>query len=176
MDNKINENKISITYHKTKIGELMIASYEGKICILDFKYRRMRKTVDDRIKKALNAVFIEEESDIIREAKKEIEEYLLGERKSFTVPILPIGTDFQKRVWEALLTVPYGETASYLDLAKMIENPKAVRAVAGANGANAIALIIPCHRIIESNGGLGGYGGGVAVKKRLLKLEKANNT
>ena len=82
-----------------------------------------------------------------------------------------VGTDFQRQVWKELMNVKYGETASYLDLAKRIENEKAVRAVASANGANAVGLIIPCHRIIESNGGLGGYGGGLPVKKRLLKIE-----
>ncbi len=82
-----------------------------------------------------------------------------------------VGTDFQRQVWKELMNVKYGKTASYLDLAKRIGNEKAVRAVASANGANSIGLIIPCHRIIESNGGLGGYGWGLPVKKRLLKIE-----
>jgi methylated-DNA-[protein]-cysteine S-methyltransferase len=83
-----------------------------------------------------------------------------------------VGTDFQKSVWEALMKIPYGKTASYLDIAKFINKKKAVRAVASANGANSISLIIPCHRIIGSNGELVGYGGGVPVKKRLLKIEQ----
>ena len=85
-----------------------------------------------------------------------------------------VGTDFQKNVWNALLKIPYGTTITYLQLAKNIGNAKAVRAVANADGANAMAVIIPCHRVIESNGGLGGYGGGVAIKKQLLELEKGN--
>ena len=83
-----------------------------------------------------------------------------------------VGTDFQKKVWEALLNVPYGPTLSYLQLAKNIKNEKVVRAVAAANGANSMAIIIPCHRIIGSNGELVGYAGGLPIKKRLLKLEQ----
>lgn len=167
-------NLINIAYYKTQVGELVIGSFEGKICLLDFRYRKMRNTVDNRIKKFLQAKFIEQEDAIILKAKKQIEEYLSGKRKDFSVPILLVGSEFQKQVWEALLQIKYGQTASYLDLAKTIHNPKAVRAVASANGANAIAFIVPCHRIIETGGGLGGYGGGLAVKKKLLKLESEN--
>ncbi len=166
---------IHIQYHKTKIGDLILGSFEGKICILDFAYRKMRNTVDNRIKKGLNADFIEECDDIITETIKQINEYLQGKRKEFNIPILMVGSDFQKQVWSELLNITYGKTASYLDLAKNINNPKAVRAVASSNGANSIALIIPCHRIIETNGGLGGYGGGINVKKRLLNLEMKNS-
>ncbi len=162
---------IHIAYYKTKIGELIIGAYDGKICLLDYRYRRMRTTVDNRLKKALNCDFEEKEEAILEEAKRQIDEYLLGERKTFDLPLLLLGSDFQQEVWEELMKVPYGTTASYLDLAKKMGKPKAVRAVAGANGANAIALIVPCHRIIASDGSLGGYGGGLAVKKRLLKLE-----
>ncbi len=165
---------IHITYHKTIIGELIIGSFDEKICIVDFRYRKMRNTVDNRIKKRLNADFVEEEDDIITKAKQQIDEYLQGRRETFDIPILIVGSDFQQQVWTALMHVPYGKTASYLELAKSINKPKAVRAVANTNGANAIALIIPCHRIVASNGGLGGYGGGVAVKKRLLKIESEN--
>lgn len=163
--------KINVSYCKTKIGELIIASYDNKLCILDFRYRKMRNSVDNRIKKYLDCDFVEKEDYIIIETKKQVDEYLLGKRKEFDIPILLLGTKFQKQVWNSLLEVEYGQTASYLDIANKIDNPKAVRAVASANGANSIALIVPCHRIIESNGGLGGYGGGLDVKKRLLNLE-----
>jgi len=163
--------QVNIQYYKTKIGELILGSFENKLCLLDFRYRKMRTTVDNRIKKGLNAEFVEKDDEILEKTRKQIDEYLNGERKEFDVPILVVGTDFQKLVWGALMQIEYGKTASYLDLAKRIKNKKAVRAVASANGANSIGLIIPCHRIIESNGGLGGYGGGIAVKKRLLRLE-----
>jgi len=167
-------NTINIQYYKTKIGELILGSYENKLCILDFRYRRMRSVVDKRIKDSLQAEFIEQDDKILQETRKQIDKYLAGERKKFEIPILMIGSDFQKQVWKELMKVKYGETASYLDLAKRIDNQKAVRAVASANGANSIGLIIPCHRIIETNGGLGGYGGGLPVKKRLLKIEAEN--
>jgi len=163
---------ICIQYHKTKIGELILGSFKEKLCLLDFNFRKMRNAVDDRIKKGLNAEFKEEDSDIIEKTRTELEEYFQGERKEFDVPIQMVGTDFQKSVWNALLKVPYGTTSSYLQLAKEINNAKAVRAVASANGANSMAIIIPCHRIIGSNGELVGYAGGLPIKKRLLTLEK----
>ena len=163
---------ICIQYHKTKIGELVLGSFEDKLCLLDFRYRKMRKVVDDRLKKGLKADFIEEESDIIEKTRTELDEYFQEKRQEFNIPIQMVGTDFQKSVWNALLKVTYGTTSSYLQLAKKINNEKAVRAVAGANGANAIAIIIPCHRIIGSNGGLVGYTGGLPTKKSLLTLEQ----
>ena len=163
---------ICIQYHKTKIGELVLGSFESKLCLLDFNYRKMRKAVDDRLKRGLNADFIEENSEIIEKTRTELDEYFQENRQEFDVPIQMVGTDFQKSVWNALLRVAYGTTSSYLQLAKYINNEKAVRAVAGANGANAIAIIIPCHRIISSNGELVGYAGGLPAKKSLLTLEQ----
>ncbi len=168
-------NSINISYHKTTIGELIIGSFEGEICILDFRYRKMRNRVDNRIKKGLKADFIEQEDKIIQETKTQVDEYLQGKINKFTIPILMVGSDFQKRVWKALLSVPYGKTVSYLELAKKIGNPKGIRAVANANGANAISLIIPCHRIIASDGRIGGYGGGLSAKKTLLEIERKVN-
>jgi methylated-DNA-[protein]-cysteine S-methyltransferase len=164
---------INIYYYKTKIGELILGSYKQQLCILDFRYRKMRKTVDNRIKKGLNASFIEQDDRVLQQTRKELDEYLNREREVFEVPLLMVGTDFQKEVWSALMNVPYGTTSTYLQLAKDINNKEAVRAVANANGANSIAVIIPCHRIIGSNGELVGYGGGLATKKRLLKLESS---
>jgi len=134
----------------------------------------MRKAVDARITKALKAEYIEKDDALLKETRQELDEYFKKERKTFDIPLLTIGTDFQKSVWEALLKIPYSTTSSYLQLAKDIGNEKAVRAVANANGANAIGIIIPCHRIIGSNGELTGYAGGLHVKKRLLKLEEAS--
>lgn len=144
-------SSIYIQYHKTKIGELILGSFENKLCLLDFKYRRMRSAVDNRITKELNTKYLEKDNDVLAETKKQINEYLNGTRIKFDVPILMVGSDFQRQVWNELLKVKYGETATYLDISKRIDNPKAVRAAASANGANAIALIVPCHRIIESN-------------------------
>ena len=164
--------KINIQYYKTKIGELILGSFDGKLCLLNFRYRKMRKRVDDRIKKGLNANFVEHDDEILVKAREQLDEYLNGDRKEFDIPLLMVGTDFQKSVWDALMKVPFGTTSTYLQIAININNEKAVRAVANANGANSISIIVPCHRIIGSDGELVGYGGGLPVKKRLLKLEQ----
>lgn len=170
-------NQINIQYYTTKLGELILGSFEGKLCLLDFRYRRMRATVDNRIKKGLDAEFVEQDDAILVATRTQIDEYLNGRRTEFSIPLLTVGTHFQKTVWNALMKVPYGTSSTYLKLAQSIDNEKAVRAVASSNGANAIAIIIPCHRIIGSNGELVGYGGGLPVKQRLLNLEqKANLT
>jgi len=164
-------NKISIQTYNSPIGELLLGSYEGKLCLADWKYRRMRTSIDKRIQKGLKAEYVEESSEVIEKTIKEMKEYFAGERKVFDIPLLMVGTDFQKSVWEGLIQVPYGTTASYLELSRNIGNEKAVRAVATANGANSISIMIPCHRIIGSNGDLVGYAGGLPVKKQLLDLE-----
>ena len=165
-------NKIEIQFYKTNYGHFILGSFDNKLCLLDFKYRKMRTVVDNRLKKGLNAQFVEQDNEILKETRKQLDEYFSMERKVFDIPLLTIGTDFQKSVWEALQKVSYGATSTYLQLAKNIGNEKAVRAVASANGANSIGIIIPCHRIIGSKGELTGYGGGLPLKKRLLKLEQ----
>ncbi len=169
-------NQVSVKYVRTRIGELILGSYEGKLCLLDFRYRKMRTAIDNRIRSGLNVEFILKDDETLERTRKQLDEYLDGTRTRFDIPILMVGTDFQKAVWNVLMEVPYGKTASYLDLAIAIDNGNAVRAVAGANGANAIAMIIPCHRIIGSNGELVGYGGGLAVKKKLLDLEQGHRS
>ncbi len=168
-------NRINIQYYKTSIGEMILGSFNNKLCLMDFRYRRMRSSIDRRIKKGLEAEFTEQDDEVLREARRQLDEYLKGKRTVFDIPVLMVGTDFQKEVWKALMQVPYGKTATYSELAEKINAKESVRAVAGANGANAIAIIIPCHRIIGSNGDLTGYGGGIAVKKRLLNMEKKNS-
>ena len=111
-------------------------------------------------------------SDEMEKCKIQLDEYFSGKRKEFDLNLNPKGTAFQLKVWSALQTVPYGKTQTYGYIAKAINNPKAVRAVGGANNRNPISIIIPCHRIIGANGKLVGYGGGVEVKKYLLNLEK----
>lgn len=111
---------------------------------------------------------------ILLQAKLEIEEYLSGKRKKFKVPLNPSGTEFQKKVWKELAKIPYGSTFSYKDIAKKINQEKACRAVGTANGKNPLSLIIPCHRVIASDGTLGGYAGGLEIKTILLELEKAS--
>lgn len=132
----------------------------------------MRSVVDDRITRGLNAQFIEADTPVLAETKRQLDEYFLSERKHFELPLLLVGSDFQKRVWDALLNIKYGDTSSYLGLAETMGNKLAVRAVASANGANALSIIVPCHRINGSKGELVGYAGGLRAKERLLTLER----
>ena len=114
---------------------------------------------------------ISQETDLIKEAHQQLSEYLKGERKSFDLPLRMKGTDFQQRVWNALLKIPYGETRSYKQIAEAIGNPKAVRAVGMANNRNPLLIVVPCHRVIGVNGKLVGYGAGIEKKEFLLRLE-----
>jgi len=134
----------------------------------------MRRAIDGRVKKGLDAEFIERDDEILWKTRKQVDEYLAGNRKEFDIPLLLVGTAFQRTVWNELIRVPYGATATYLQIARAIGNEKAVRAVGQASRANPIPIIVPCHRIIGSDGELVGYGGGLSVKKRLLKLEQRN--
>jgi len=109
---------------------------------------------------------------IIKETCIQLDEYFAGKRQTFDLPLLPKGTDFQQTVWKQLQEIPYGKTVSYSQVAKAINRPKACRAVGSANGKNPITLIIPCHRVIASNGGIGGYASGIEIKKQLLELER----
>ena len=114
-------------------------------------------------------------SDLADMAIKQLEEYFSGTRKSFSLPMAPVGTQFMQDVWQALVTIPYGEVRSYRDIAKAIGNPKACRAVGMANNRNPLPIIIPCHRVIGANGKLVGYAGGLGCKEKLLALEKENS-
>jgi len=163
--------QINIKYYKSPVGEILLGSYDGKLCLADWRYRKMRTAIDSRVQKVLDAEYIEKSSEVIEKTITQFEEYFGHKRKVFDIPLLMLGTDFQKSVWEGLIKIPYGKTASYLELAKNIGNEKAVRAVATANGANAISILIPCHRIIGSDGSLTGYAGGLDVKRKLLVIE-----
>ena len=167
-------NQINIQYHQTEVGELILGSFLGKLCLLGFRCGNMRKAVDDSMRKGLNAEFVEQDDEILEETRQQLDEYLNRNRKGFNIPLLTVGTCFQKSVWHALMEVPYGATSTYLQIAKDTGKGKAVRAVGNANRANPISIIVPCHRIIGSDGKLVGYGGGLALKERLLKLEQSN--
>lgn len=115
------------------------------------------------------------ETDLLKETKKQITEYFGGSRRLFSLPLKPMGSDFQLKVWQALQTIPYGETRSYRDIALQVGSPKGMRAVGGANHRNPISIVIPCHRVIGADGSLTGYGGGLDKKEALLKLEQENS-
>jgi len=166
-------NKITIQYFKTIFGELLLGAFNDQLCLCDWRYRKMRKAIDTRIISGLNANYIEEETRFLNNVIVQLNEYIKGTRTTFDIPVLMVGSPFQKSVWEELVKIPYGSTETYLGISNKLNNPKAIRAVASANGANAISVIVPCHRIIGSDGNLVGYAGGIDVKSKLLTLEGA---
>lgn len=127
--------------------------------------------MDKRLKRMLSAEFEDGTSGTIEKAAEQLDEFFAGQRKNFDVPLLFAGRDFQKTVWNELLKIPFGNTISYAEMARRIGMPKAVRAVANANGANSISIFAPCHRVIGSDHSLTGYGGGLDAKRTLLKPE-----
>lgn len=153
------------------MGELIIGSFENQICLCNWSHKKTRASVDKKIQTSLKAEFIESEDDLIIETKRQINQYFEGARTKFDIPLKFIGSEFQISVWKKLLSIPYGKTCSYLELSRQIDNVKAIRAVGTANSANAISIIVPCHRVIGNNGDLTGYAGGLNTKKKLLELE-----
>lgn len=151
-----------IYYYDFPIGRLGIA--EDGIGITDIFFPRENRDLKDTLE--------ERETALIREAKVQLDEYFAGTRRKFSLPLSLKGTEFQMKGWEALCTIPYGETRSYKEIAIQIGNPKACRAVGLANNRNPVLIVVPCHRVIGQNGKLVGYGGGLDVKEKLLNLEK----
>lgn len=150
-----------IFYYETKIGKIAIA--EDNNAITDVYFRCEDVAKED---------YIESETELLKEAGKQIKEYFNGARKNFSLPLAPVGTDFMRKVWNALVDIPYGETRSYKDIAQKTDSKLAYRAVGLANNKNPIPIIIPCHRVIGANKKLVGYGGGLELKEYLLQLEK----
>jgi len=162
MEVLILQNKQFVFFYQTVIGTLAIAEENGKITHVNVSQAKRPIAAEEK------------ETPLLAEAAKQIQEYLSGARKVFLLPLAPQGTDFQKKVWQALQTIPYGETVTYKDIAVKIGSPLGCRAVGMANNKNPIGIIIPCHRVIGSNGKLVGYAGGLDVKARLLNLEQIN--
>jgi O-6-methylguanine DNA methyltransferase len=159
------------SFDSSVLKKVFIASTDKGVCAVDFL------TSEGTFLRKLRQEF---PGDIVRSDRKnqkaltQLKKYLKRELKHFDCPLDIRGTPFEKRVWSALKKIPYGKTRSYKDIAKSIGHPKAFRAVGNANGSNPLPLILPCHRVIESNGGLGGFGHGLKVKRQLLKLEKVH--
>lgn len=153
------------------LGRMIMGATNEGICLFDFAERRMLATIMKRIEKGLNGAMMPGEHPYFAELERQITEYFTGARQTFDLPLHLVGTNFQKQVWEELMRIPYGTSRSYKQQSIALNNEKAVRAVAGANGENGIAIIIPCHRVIGENGHLTGYGGGLWRKKWLLEHE-----
>jgi methylated-DNA-[protein]-cysteine S-methyltransferase len=166
-------NQINIRYHNMAIGEVVLSSFQNRLCFLDFRERNGRAAIDYRIGRALKAELVEQDDEVLAKTCSQLDEYLEGHRARFDIPLLMVGTDFQKRVWNALMGIPYGATATYGQIAQGIGNARAFRAVGNACGANPISIIVPCHRVIGRDRQLVGYGGGLSLKERLLELERS---
>lgn len=153
------------------LGKVFVASTERGVCAVDFL--KTEKAFLRELKERFAGELIKDDRRN-KKAVGQLRKYLSGELRRFDCRLNFAGTSFQRKVWSALAKIPYGQTRSYQDIAKAIGHPKAFRAVGNANGQNPIPLIVPCHRVIESNGGLGGFGHGIKIKKRLLDLENAH--
>lgn len=160
----------------TPLGEMVAVSSEQGVCLLEFVDGKGVERELHAIQQARQANFVSENHPFLVQLADELRDYFVGKLQIFRVPLDPIGTPFQQNVWRILQTIPYGETISYAEQAQKLGNPKAIRAVASANGQNKISIIIPCHRVIGSNGQLTGYAGGLPRKQALLQLEQNHQT
>ena len=162
---------ICLKFIDTPVGKMRIGASDHGICLFDFQYRRSIDAIMKRIETTTGMPFSDGEHPHFALLEQQMNEYFTGTRKEFDLPLHLVGTAFQKTVWEGLIQIPYGETRSYKQQSIFLGNEKAIRAVAGANGENGIAIIIPCHRVIGTSGSLVGYGGGLPRKKWLLEHE-----
>ena len=172
--------KLAICEENEKIVRVQFLHNNNEVDIKLIKEKKNKNGVSKEIVQSDNIwldkkSYMLKETDLINNTRKQLDEYFAGNRKQFDIPIKLDGTDFQINVWKELLKIPYGETCSYLDIAKRIGNPKASRAVGMANNKNKIIIIVPCHRVIGSNKKLVGYACGLEVKEKLLELERKNS-
>lgn len=161
-------NKIS-----TPLGPMLAGATDQNLCLLEFTDRTLLEKQLQRLQSYYNGSFVSDSNEITEQTEVELKEYFSGVRKEFTIPLDVWGSEFQIKIWNELLEIPYGSTRSYKEQALVLGNLKAIRAVATANGNNRIAIIIPCHRVIGSDGSLTGYSGGLWRKRFLLNLERS---
>jgi methylated-DNA-[protein]-cysteine S-methyltransferase len=152
-------------YMPSPVGQLTLVARDGKLTAILWEKERPNRVRLGALQEANN-------SPVLEETERQLKEYFAGTRNRFELELDFAGTDFQKKVWQALLTIPFGETRSYSQIAAQIGSPKAVRAVGAANGRNPISIVAPCHRVIGASGGLTGFAGGLEAKQYLLQLEE----
>ena len=167
-------DRIVVTWLESPLGPLVAAATDEGICLLEFSDRRILAAQFETVKRLFSCAIVPGENEHIAQLREELGEYFDSRLKQFSVPLVYRGSPFQVRVWTELLRIPYGETSSYAELAGKIGSPSAQRAVGHANGLNRIAIVIPCHRVVNKDGKLGGYGGGLWRKQHLLDLERAD--
>jgi AraC family transcriptional regulator of adaptative response/methylated-DNA-[protein]-cysteine methyltransferase len=171
-----NADCVVVSWLESPLGPLIVGATSEGVCIVEFSDRRMLEGQFAALRKLFSSAIVPGENEHIAQAKRELTDYFAGKLTRFTVPLIYPGTDFQRRVWSALLRIPYGETRSYEDIAIELGVPGSQRAVGHANGLNRIAILIPCHRVVNKDGKLGGYGGGLWRKRFLLDLEQRNKS
>lgn len=174
IDKDMTNNIVNITHIETELGLMVAGATEKGVCIFEFVDYKLIDLELRQLNKQFEAPLVQGDNPHFDTLRKQLDEYFKGKRTEFDIPLDLVGTEFQKTVWLSLLKIPYGCTISYGKQAELIGKPSSVRAVANANGKNKISIIIPCHRVIGTNGSLTGYGGGIWRKKRLLEFEQEN--
>lgn len=167
-----NNHILKAAWLDTKLGPIIAIADDNALHLLEFVDRRGLERAVERLRAKTKSAIIPGNTPVICSIKDELNQYLDGKLKTFRTPLIFFGSSFQQNVWDALKKIPHGTTCSYTDIARTIGKPSACRAVANANGANQLAIVIPCHRVINANGELGGYGGGLSRKKWLIEHEK----
>lgn len=165
---------VFLSWIRSPLGPLVAGATAAGICLLEFTDRRMIEAQFATVRKRFGMPVVPGANEHLARLEDEVARYFAGALRDFTVPLVYPGTPFQRRVWDELLKIPYGATRSYEQLAVAVGDKKAVRAVGRANGLNRIGIVIPCHRVVNKNGDLGGYGGGLRRKQFLLDLERGN--
>ena len=166
------EGEVMMDWIDTPVGPLLAGATHSALVLLEFSERNILQQQLDSVRRRFKASLRPGTNVWLDALRAQLKDYFSGRRRTFELPLEYPGTAFQQRVWSTLLTIPYGETWSYLDMARKLGDIKATRAVGTANGMNRIAIVIPCHRVINANGKLGGYGGGLWRKQILLDLER----
>lgn len=169
---RADKNALLTTWIDTPLGPMIAAADDSFLYLLEFVDRRGLEKEVERLRKKIGLGLIPGDNQITKQIKAELSDYFQGKSLCFKTPYILLGSDFEQSVWQALTHIPIGETCSYLSLAKAIGKPTAYRAVANANGKNQLAIIIPCHRVINESGAIGGYGGGINRKQWLIEHEK----
>lgn len=175
LNNVWNKPAIYIRCFETLLGPMVAAVTDHGLVLLEFGPLANIQNELDQLSKQTGFQLIEGDHPILLQTQKELFDYFSGQLKQFSIPLIPQGNEFAQSVWQTLLEIPYGTTWTYKQQADFMSNPLAIRAIAAANGRNPIAVIVPCHRVIGSNGSLTGYAGGLDKKRWLLQLEKNNS-
>ncbi len=175
MNKRTEPHIVATALYPSPCGRLLLGACGDALCLCTWADRPCAERCKRRLVRLLHVTFEERPSAVLQRAMAQLDEYFSGERTAFDLPLLPVGTPFQQSVWRTLSSVPYGATRTYLDVARTVGNVRGVRAVAQAIGANAIGIIVPCHRIVGADRSLTGFAGGLEAKAALLRLESGEN-